>query len=795
MSDYARSMDRFGDWRGPAKAMLAVCVGGAVAVVWSVLASLVFLVGTRMMTASTLPLVQWWTYYFAYGWSHPAVGLWLKLSAVVATVVPLAMVAGRLARHGGLGVGRTRALHGKTRWATRGELKRENFYATFGGLYLGKDSKGRYLRFGGEEHVACYAPTRSGKGVGLVIPNCMLYDASLICLDVKRENWEKTAGIRARARQKVFLFDPLAEDGRTARYNPFHYVRRGTVDGVDDIQRIAQFLFPHVTGDQQFWSDSARAVFVGCASYLAETPELDLTIGAVLRVLADPGEVRLMMDRMEARRKAGKPYLETTVNALKDFHNGSPELVNSIRKTVTARLSLWYNPRVDAATSGNDFDLRTLRHALHAIYVGVTPDNIPRLRPLLQLFFQQLVDLSVRSLPANDKTAKHQILMLLDEFPLLGPMPMLADAFAYIAGYGIRMMLIMQSKAQLRDKAAYGPDKAEAILENCGVEVVFRVKDLNLSKEISDRIGYDTVEGSSRTGPRFYAVFQRHRLSQTRSDQRRAWMLPQEVAKMDAMDALLIRAGMNVGRCRRIEYYKERLFAPLELAPPQVSPIQVKMRLDMGGISEAERKRLEAGPVAGTREAAAAVPGSEGSAGPVPGTLLVSAEGEDRLVAEDDAEQELDVVAVGGSGAARTGATEAKGQKPRRRDKGRGDGRGGGNVIEGRWGKQVGGGDDRQTELAFADPEDEMFPALEAHQADQLLQTIGGVELELSGLGLEDSKQLIAALVGTVPTVWGGTEMRPQSDEGTDGEAEASGGSSNLGRVTARGEPGVEQRY
>ena len=112
----------------------------------------------------------------------------------------------------------------------------------------------------------------------------------------------------------------------------------------------------------------------------------------------------------------------------------------------------------------------------------MTPDNIARLRPLLALFFQQLVDVLVRQLPQHDPLARHQVLLLLDEFPLLGPMPVLADAFAHIAGYNVRLMLVMQSKAQLRDRDLYGPDGATAILDNCGLEVVFGTKDLKLTE-------------------------------------------------------------------------------------------------------------------------------------------------------------------------------------------------------------------------------------------------------------------------------------------------------------------------
>ena len=302
----------------------------------------------------------------------------------------------------------------------------------------------------------------------------------------------------------------------------------------------------------------------------------------MLRLLTREDGPSYAMGLIEARRIAGKPYTEATVSALSDFLRGSADLVNSIRKSVTSKLSLWFNPRIDAATAESDFDLRTLRHSLHAIYVGVSPDNIARLRPLLALFFQQLVDLTVRTLPQFDPKAKHQVLMLLDEFPLLGPMPVLADAFAFVAGYGMRLMLVMQSKAQLRDPALYGPDKAAAILDNCGAEVIFGTKDLGLAKELSERLGFDTVEAYSRSGPRFWRMFRGGRLNVTASDQRRALLLPQEIMRLRPQEMVVIRPGLFPIRARRIRYYRERLFSRLVLPPPEVDAIDIPVRLDKG---------------------------------------------------------------------------------------------------------------------------------------------------------------------------------------------------------------------
>lgn len=682
-------MSRLSDWPVFARTLAVSAACMIVVLVWSATASLIFLVGTNLLNRDSLPLLQFWQYWFYYGLTDPMVGRWLKIAATLSTALPLLMLAARVARKGW--PGRVQLpLHGETRWATHAELVQGGLYEAFRGLYVGQDTRGRYLRFGGPEHIACYAPTRSGKGVGLVIPNCLLYESTLVCLDVKKENWAATAGMRARAGQKVFLFDPLAADGCTARYNPFSYVRRNTIDAFDDIQRIAQMVFPYAAGDQQFWTDSARSAFVGAACFIAESPELPLTFGDVLRLLASATGATSMRERIEARRLRGDPYTEATVNALDDYLRGSADLVNSIRKTITARLALWFNPRIDAATAESDFDLRELRRSLHAVYVGVTPDNIARLRPLLALFFQQLIDVTIKTTAQHDPRATHQVLLLLDEFPLLGPMPVLADAFSYIAGYDIRIMLIMQSKAQLRDRDLYGPDKAAAILDNCGLEVVFGTKDHELACELSKRLGNDTVEAHSRSGPRFWQILRRHNLSMTASDRERALLLPQEIVRLHPLQALLLRPGMYPIRCRRIRHYNDPTFMRLLLPPPEISPIPIDVRLDQGA-----------------RPAPASLAPSV-----APSTRQSSSS--DALPAAPDTAGDDSTVPPPKTARYEKGATTDADPRP-------------------------------NTHPAA--------PKLQPHQSDGLLNAIMGTEVDLRGLGLSDGKAAVTAMIDAVPTV------------------------------------------
>src|SRR5690606_35351413 len=163
--------------------------------------------------------------------------------------------------------------------------------------------------------------------------------------------------------------------------------------------------------------------------------------------------------------RAGRPLPPPIEAALRDFTSASEKTFASSRQSITTRMGLWQNPRVDAATAASDFDLRDLRLDRLSLFLGASPDNMLRVQPRYALMFQQLIDLNSRALP---QPGDRRTLVVLDEFARLGLAPVLAHAFAWVAGYGLRLLAVLQSPSQLR--ALYGPDVTEEILTNCGIE-------------------------------------------------------------------------------------------------------------------------------------------------------------------------------------------------------------------------------------------------------------------------------------------------------------------------------------
>ena len=466
-----------------------------------------------------------------------------------------------------------RPLHGDAQFARRPEIARAGLFSDDGILMAEIGS--RYVMLPGQQSVVLWAPPRSGKDVGVCIPNGLNWPGSLVQVDIKRENWGITAGFRASCGQACFRFEPLAANGDTARWNCLSYVSQFPDRRINDIQRIADILYAESPGADPFWVASARSLFLGICLYLFETHSLPKTMGEVRRqgMASDDEGFGAHWKRIVQGRQSGKfPLSAECVRALYDVIDLAPVTASSVRKTFTSRLDLWANPLLDAATSADDFDLRLLRRKPMSIYVCVNPDDLHRLRPVLSLFFQQTIGLQTTELPEHNPELKYQVLMLLNEFTALGKIPIVSESMSYLPGYNVRVLLVIQAPSQLRD--VYGPYAAETMLKSVAARIVFAPKDYPDAKEISDELGFTTVRVRSHSKPNFMAFNrQSGRSSSTVSQQARALLLPQEVKEIGNDNALIFYEGVRPIRCKKIRYYADRRFrARLLPAPPQATP-------------------------------------------------------------------------------------------------------------------------------------------------------------------------------------------------------------------------------
>jgi len=471
-------------------------------------------------------------------------------------------------------------LHGRARFAgladlvPRGFLRRKDDGIIVGSLM------GMKLRLSGQQFAILAAPTRSGKGVGVVVPNLLEYRESVVVLDIKQENFDLTSGWRRSIGHEVFLFNPFAEDRRTHRWNPLSYVSADPAFRVSDLQAIAALLYPDAGDKDTFWISHARNAFLAFALYVFEQHEDNPvaphpTLGTVLRVASGDGsELKPYLQRLSER-----PFLsEHARTAFAGLLSQADVTFASIMGSLREPLNPWLNPVLDAATSADDFDLRDLRRRRMSIYVGIQPNKLAESRLIVNLFFSQLINVNTKVLPQNDPSLRHQCLLLMDEFTSIGRVDILARAVAYMAGYNLRLLPIVQSMAQL--DAVYGKELARTMITNHALQIIFAPREQQDANEYSDMLGYTTVRRRSRTR----SHGQGRSVSDNEMLERRALMLPQELKALGPDKAIVLYEGLpHPVLCRKIRYYKERHFtrrllprvdvAPLSLEPAQAVPV------------------------------------------------------------------------------------------------------------------------------------------------------------------------------------------------------------------------------
>ena len=505
-------------------------------------------------------LFEWWYAYEAY-----APDIFMQGGAIAAAggmVGALAAVAGSLWR---ARQQRNVTTYGSARWARRRDIDRAGLFDC-DGVFLGR-WRGNYLRHAGPEHVMAFAPTRSGKGVGLVVPTLLSWTGSAVIHDIKGENWTLTSGWRSKF-SHCLLFDPT--NAGSARYNPLLEVRKGAGE-VRDVQNIADILVdPEGSLERRsHWEKTGHALLVGVILHVLYAEE-EKTLARVASFLSDPSRTfEKTLGLMKATNHLGTkraPKVHPVVaQVARELLNKSENERSGVLSTAMSYLSLYRDPTIAAVTSTCDWRIADLIEAEHpvSLYLVVPPSDISRTKPLIRLVLNQIGRRLTEELESAASAKRHKLLMMLDEFPALGRLDFFESALAFMAGYGVRAYLIAQSLNQI--EKAYGPNNS--ILDNCHVRVAFAANDERTAKRISDALGTATELRAQKN----YAG---HRLAPwlahvmvSRQETARPLLTPGEVMQLPADEAIVMVAGAPPIRARKLQYYNDRNFASRRLPP------------------------------------------------------------------------------------------------------------------------------------------------------------------------------------------------------------------------------------
>jgi type IV secretion system protein VirD4 len=481
-------------------------------------------------------------------------------------------------------------LHGSAHWANRREIKVTGLLDACDGVYVGawrSDRKIHYLRDAGPAHVLAFAPTRTGKGVGLVIPTLLSWPHSVVVHDIKGENWALTAGWRQQELGSLCLrFDPTCTDGTAARYNPLSEIRLGAQE-VKDAQNVADMLIdPASNAPRDHWDLTGHDLLTGVILHVIHTSE-QKTLTGCLNFLNPPDrDQEKALRAMIETPHTGEIAHAVIAGAAQAVLSKSPNERASVISVTTRCLALFRDPIIDANTCDSDFSVSDLMHHERpvSLYLTVPPSDLARTRTLMRLLLSQMGARLTEKLHGPDHDSyRRRLLLMLDEFPALGRLDFLQNVLAYAAGYGIKAYLIAQDLSQLY--AAYGRD--ESIVSNCAVRVAFTPNKIETARLLSEMAGVATVRHQHRTRSA-------SQVSVSEPENQRPLLTADEAMRLPGDAALIFVSGSPTIFGSKIRYYLDTDFAERAKIPAPRFSDHIEHEENFSGSPDARSPEVQA---------------------------------------------------------------------------------------------------------------------------------------------------------------------------------------------------------
>lgn len=447
--------------------------------------------------------------------------------------------------------------YGTARWSTEKELKEAGLFAGEG-IVIGQTVDGQLLQHNGPEHALVFAPPRSGKGVGLVIPTLLAWKGSVIVYDIKRENWEITSGFRKKF-SHVLRFEPTFVS--SVKFNPLLEIRKGDNE-YRDAQNIAEMIID--TGDpnhkNDHWERTSKALFIAAILHVLYA-EKDKSIPGVASFLTDPNRniLQTLTYMMTYKHLGDRPH-PIIASMIREVLNKSENELSAVLSTATSFLTLYRDPVIANNIRESDFaisDLMNLKNPV-SLYFTIPVSDAERTKPLIRLVLNQIGRRITESMSHDHSQPdyRHKMLLMIDEFPTLGRMDFLESGLAYFPGYGIRAYLIAQSLNQIEKH--YGSNNA--ILDTSHIRITYGALDEKTAKRISDLLGQSTQvrKMANYAGSRLAPWLGHVMVSEQESP--RQLLTPGEILNMPPHANLILIGGLFPYYGRKVTYYNDPRF-------------------------------------------------------------------------------------------------------------------------------------------------------------------------------------------------------------------------------------------
>ena len=423
-----------------------------------------------------------------------------------------------------------------------------------GDLLIGRDSFGRMLRYDGPAHLITIAPTRSGKGVGTIIPNLLTANRSVVCIDPKGEN----ARVTTRQRETfgpVHCLDPFGISNRpTARYNPLDRRDAGSLDLAEDAMTLADALVFDEQTTEAHWNEEAKALISGIILYVVchdDAAHRTLTSVRDYLTLA-PDDFTALLTVMQASDGAGGLIARAANRHVSKSHREAAGVLSAAQR----HTHFLDSPRIAQVVAASDFAFADLKHNVASIFLILPPDRLDTYSRWLRLLVAQ----AINELARSSAKPPRPVLLLLDEFAALGRLQPVERAMGLMAGYGLQLWPILQDIHQLR--SLYGKS-AGTFLSNAGVLQAFGVNDYDTADMLSKTMGRETItyETSGQSEKDVMLKDPERSVSKTQHLATRNLMDANEIMKLAPDTLLLMRVGEDPLIVKKLRYYADKEFA------------------------------------------------------------------------------------------------------------------------------------------------------------------------------------------------------------------------------------------
>lgn len=349
------------------------------------------------------------------------------------------------------------------------------------------------IKYEQDSHLITFAPTGSGKGVSVIIPNLLHYNGPVIVIDPKGENFAVTAKYRKDVmKQEIYLLDPfnavsndLLERCEVHRgsLNPLDLCFVSNTSLENDSQMIANLLAGVSSlGDEPFWDISAKKLISGLIAHeidLAKREDRNPVFSKVIDYIFGDDPIYNMAVMLDTQRPS--KFVASSIGG--GFLSISDITRSGILATAQSYMSMFLSQELLAWLNTSTMKLRDIQEGKkYTLYIVIPPSKLDSHSTLLATWIGVLMStiMERRELPET------KTLFILDECANLGHLGVLKKAVTLLRGYGLQVWMFFQDLAQL--EYLYEEDYA-TMINNCGVLQTFGVGRMAAALPLAKLIG------------------------------------------------------------------------------------------------------------------------------------------------------------------------------------------------------------------------------------------------------------------------------------------------------------------